>query len=729
MKNGDLLPTEIPSNDHWWKKTKTFYKKIIWCVLCVLCATVIIVGAYYVIWKDHFSLCENSKCEKISAEIIGYIDETIRPCDDFYQFACGGFLRKAATEDVRSLKSIKQNMEEKILMDIRDMLEEPINGDDLQSFNLAKKFYKGCTKSGATNEEGLRKMELIFKEMGGWPAMEGDGWNTNWFGWIAAVRNLRNYGANFNFFFDVNVDVDKRNFDKYILVIKDKFLGSSSISPNNKNDYLKYMVDVASQFYIKSNNLTKEMDDTLNFILKLARIAEESRGYNDTNSYSLFTISELQYANPSIPWFNFIQGVLGEAASLNYNDLVAVSNPSYLRKLEGLLLKTNNRTLANFIAWQSLHHLINYLPSAILNKAYDYMDKVNGVFDRPERWHVCVQVTRQKLSPQINLGYIERYFDDRTQSHVTDLIRNIKYQFRKNILERNWLDNETKERLLLTLLSSAEKIFSVYDLEQIFMEDNAYRDVEINENQLLQAALDLDTVYWNLHYDLLNKAYIVDDWVRKPEFITGFNVEYSPPENILRFPLGLFRSIFYDRDRPEYMNYGLLGSVLAHQISHIFVDAEDGNADQRKLINWWTASSIQKYSDKLECLSGQYRNLYLDELESNQLNTFKTRHEDIADLAGAKIAYDAYRNLNVQDPVLPNLKYTPAQLFWISSALQYCSKYPLGYFRKKFSGNDYKHSPNQFRVNGPLRNVVQFSVDFGCGTTSFMNPTERCFIW
>ncbi|CAG9766813.1 unnamed protein product [Ceutorhynchus assimilis] len=741
MENGDVNDVILRSrNDNSfsrrWARCSKNERKGTCCILGFAITVSIGVGVYFFLFSDKIVICKTSECHDASMEILSFIDERYKPCDDFYRFACGTFLKNNSFEDPFMMQSVKLLMEEQIQLDINKMLEEDIDKDDLASVNLAKTFYKTCMNLPAIEKAGLSRLEQLFKQIGGWPILEDDDKEWDNFVWSKAAGVLRAFGVNFDFFFNVTVEVDRENPERYILGIHDRFFSPSNISTNTKITFLNYMYEVASQFNVKTKNLRQDLNDVLNFMVELGRISDVAKQYNKTNSYNPHSLTDLFVNYPTIRWAEFLQSILLSTTQLRLDDIINVADPVYLQQLETLLSRTDKRVLANFMGWHLVQSLINYLPARILDKAYDFLRKVNGHFYRKPREGVCVEATRKRLSAPINIGYIERYFDEDTKYNMTILIKNVKQQFKTNLLMMNWLDEETKRKIMKMLMSSLTKIYSDMDFLNLLHEISIYDSIHINENNLLNAVLDLDSISWDLHFGLLRQP-VKDDWMKTENFISGLKVIYSPSENTLKFPLGLFRGVYYNKNRPDYINYGLLGSMLAHQISHIFVDAEgakvpESKAAEQRLFSKWSAESVKRYSKKLECLSNQYAQFELRDVENIRANSQITRDEDIADLAGLKIAYDTYVEKEWRygrDQALPGLKYTPKQLFWISSALQFCSKYPARYLKDKYSGNRYHHSPSEFRVNGPLQNLEEFSSDFGCPSGSYMNPENKCYIW
>ncbi|KAL1490286.1 hypothetical protein ABEB36_013005 [Hypothenemus hampei] len=673
MENGDVIISNSAGRNNlstWWLRLSKNERKGTGFFLA--CLTVFLIGTaiYFYLFSEKTTICKTTECRMATTTILRFIDQRQQPCQNFYRFACGTFLDNVPIEDPQAyyLQSVKNLMKEEIEADIKNMLEEEIKDDDMPSFNLAKKFYRACMNEGAIEKAGLSRLSTLFEWMGGWPVLDGDDWDAEKFNWAKAIKNLRDFGVNFDFFFNLTVEVDKEQPDRYILGIHDRFYSPADISMNSKVTFLDYMVDVAMQFNVKSRYPREELDDVLTFLLNLGKISEESKEFNKTFEYNLYSLYELQTEFSSIPWIEHVQGLFRNSAQLRPEELFNVPEPFYLKKLENLLKRTNKRIVANFMGWHLVQSLINYLPSKILDRAYDYLRKVNGNFLRKPRWSVCIEAVRERLSAPINIGYIERHFDEETRANVTNIVQKVKYQFKKNVLMADWLDKNTKKSIVKMLQTSVVKIYSYSDFLDVLYDNSVYSQVNINEGQLLKAVLDLDLIYWDLYYGTLRQP-VKDDWIKTQTFISGQKILYLPTTNVLR----------------------------KHSLS-LFITSWDN----------------------------RYMKFIL------KTNTIVTRDEDMADLTSFKIAYETYTEHEWRyglEPLLPDLKYTGKQLFWISSALQFCSKYPFRYLKDKYLSNEYEHSPSEFRVNGPLQNIQEFADDFKCSQGNFMNPKRKCLVW
>ncbi|XP_015840924.1 neprilysin-2 isoform X1 [Tribolium castaneum] len=720
MINGGIPDRRKFALRTWWKNRSRSEKKIV--IVSIVSGTALsLFLLIYLFYSDGPKECTSSVCAKTSMELlVKYIDIKADPCEDFYRFSCGNFLENTKLDD-RDSRSVTSLLEEDIQTEIKNMLDEPIQTEYPSAFNLAKKFYRACMNESAIEAEGLKRMKQIFKQIGGWPTLNGNNWRKDSFDWKDAVHKLRQMGINFEYFFILALQRDRIHPDKYVLNIKSPYY-QSQINNEIKNWYLEYMVDVAVLMGAERERAREEQRQVLEFLLKLAKISEKN-GANQTQLYNPLSLSELQYEFSEIRWKEYINNILQPVTEITYDDIISVSEPLYLKTLLRLLKHTDERIIANFMCWHILQDLVTYLPQKILSKAYDYVTKATGKPAETSRWNMCVTATENSLSTVISETYIKKYLDDDTRTRAISMIRNIKYQFRENLYKLDWLDAKTKDIASEILVSSVEDIPNYND----FIERNRmYEEVEILEDKLLTSALNLDYVSTNIQYGKLRQP-VRENFFETPGSVTGLNIVYSPKENALRIPIPFFRGIFYQKNRPEYLNYGALGAIIAHEMYHIITQAEYKGLEGEAR-SWWSSHTLFNYETKLQCLSNHYGKFIVKMIE--HLNASNTRDEDMADLAGMKVAYDTYISWvqeNGVEPRLSGLNFSPNQLFWISSAIHHCAKHSDQTLQRYIA--NYQLSPGQFRVNGALQNLDEFAMDFGCPLGASMNPMQKCRIW
>ena len=255
-----------------------------------------------------------------------------------------------------------------------------------------------------------------------------------------------------------------------------------------------------------------------------------------------------------------------------------------------------------------------------------------------------------------------------------------------------------------------------------------YEKLELTSDNYLKGILNLTLFGVEYSFGKLRKPVNKSDWIThgRPAIVNAF---YSSIENSIQFPAGILQGAFFSNDRPRYMNYGAIGFVIGHEITHGFDDQGRQFDKHGNLVDWWAPQTKEKYIDRAECIIHQYGNYTVEDVGLN-LNGINTQGENIADNGGIKEAYLAYKEWvrrNQPEQSLPGLPYTPEQLFWISAANTWCSKYRPEAMKLRITTG--YHSPGKFRVLGPLSNMNEFSKDFNCPLGSKMNPEKKCTVW
>lgn len=711
----------------FWKDRSKLERNLILLAFIIIVILIVTVLIYTLILK-HPEICTTSVCLASAMEVLGNIDQKIDPCVDFYEFACGNFLKNAPFDaSDQSVRSAHDKMRDEIDARIRTMLEQPIEAEaSRRPFDLAKMFYRACANESAVDSDAIKEIKQIFRKIGGWPILDGDAWDEGAFEWKKAVHVLRQLGVDFTFFMALTVEKDKTDPTKHMLQLSDPY-STHNVDESTKNIYLKYMEDVA--IYFGGNRITARNDqkDVLDLALKLTRVSQEGRRLNRSGIYNPYLLSELQFEFKSINWYDYINGILSPSASVTYDDAISVADPYYIKELEYIMSNTSARVLANFMAWHTLQGLATYLPNDLVNRAYDYMEKINGEMFRKPRWHACVNAVKKKMGPVVSAAYIEEHFSEETRQQILDMISTIKMQYRKTVRDLKWMDEPTRKLALEKLVQSVENVLSLNDITSLLAAANIYSDAKIYEDNLIQSVLDLNKLNMNKEYRKFHQKVRKTVWLEDPDFTTGLTILFDPKENLLVFPAGLFDSIFFGKNKQHYLNYGALGVSIAHKVWHTFIEAEYRNVggDAR---SWWSPETLLNYEDRLQCLARQFASLP----ERNALNTSRSKEETLGYIMGVKIAYDSYERFiddHGKESNLPGIDFTPEQLFWVSVAAPYCTRYSESLISTDGTVLPSFNSPEKIRVNELLKNLPEFSDDFRCGTDDLMNLENRCRIF
>jgi len=356
---------------------------------------------------------------------------------------------------------------------------------------------------------------------------------------------------------------------------------------------------------------------------------------------------------------------------------------------------------------------------------------LTGQAEKPLRWKICVGAAIGSLSHAVGSLYVSKYFNENSKTVAQEMVTEIRKQFNTMLEGVEWMDEATKERAKGKAKAMVEHIAYPSELLDMTKLGELYKGLELSEEDYFGNGLKMSVFGTNHAFSKLREKVNKTDWERhgNPAVVNAF---YSPLENSIQFPAGILQGVFFSSERPLYLNYGAIGWVIGHEITHGFDDQgrqfdQDGN-----LVNWWEPDTARRYLAKAECIIQQYSGYSLPELGNLRVNGLNTQGENIADNGGIKEAYQAYSSwVSAHGPehLLPGLNYNQRQLFWISAANVWCSKYRDQAMQMMVLTG--AHSPDKFRVQGAFSNMDDFSRDFKCKKGTTMNPLKenKCKVW
>ncbi|XP_044750363.1 neprilysin-2 isoform X4 [Coccinella septempunctata] len=680
-------------------------------------------------------ICLTPGCIHTASKVLEYMDPSVDPCDDFYQFTCGNFLKKTSIPDDKASVTSFSIISDLLQEQLRSMIEEPIDPKEPKPFQLTKKLYRACMNKTLIEKEGLTTIHQIFRNLGGWPVLEGDMWRDGDFDWRKAVYKFRKHGYSVDYLIDFSVGIDLKNSTRRIIDLDQASFGlrreflTRGLSDKLVKAYFDYMVDIAVLFGAERPRALKELEQSLDFEIKLANISLPSeKRRNASLLYNPMTVEELQNRFQSVPWLEYINTLLAPDTVITKEEVVVVSVPSYITDLEKILAVTPKRVQANYIMWRAAASSVSYLTEALRRRQLEYTTVVSGKTERAPRWKECVDISAGSLSTAAGALYVRKYFNEEARQNALEMVRDIRAEFETILKEVEWMDDETRKNALDKAKSMATHIAYPDELLDDSKLEEFYQNLEMDENNYMGSVLNLTLFGTQFSFKRLRQPVNKTDWIThgRPAIVNAF---YSSIENSIQFPAGILQGVFFNADRPRYMNYGAIGFVIGHEITHGFDDQGRQFDKNGNLVDWWAPSTQKAFIEKAQCIIDQYGNYTVPEIGRN-LNGINTQGENIADNGGIKesyLAYQSWTKRNEQEMTLPGLDYTPQQMFWISAGNIWCSKYrPEALKLRVLTGY---HSPGNFRVNGPLSNLEYFARDFGCPVGSKMNPRSKCKVW
>ncbi|EDO49850.1 predicted protein [Nematostella vectensis] len=671
-------------------------------------------------------ICWSPSCIQTSADLLRSIDPNVNPCDDFYGYACGGWIKK----NIRPAKNPKWDQFSKLTEENNALMNKLINSRQIRAlYGKALHFYDSCMDKAEIERLGGEPLTKLIKEFGSWAVIDKS-WNeTNWdfmTSFITAHRELA-----VSPLVSVWVDFDIKNSSVNVINLDQSYPGishraftrNSSTYRKMRHAYKELMVNLTMTLGGDSHSL-REMEDIYKFEKKLANILEP---YVEGNKkYRKMSIRKLQNATgPQIDWMRFLTGVFrGVDYKIMEEEEVVVYAYDYLVKLAKILEKTPKKTLANYIMWRVVK--IQYVQ---LSKEYrkifkNFYIRAFNFWRESPREEVCLSALSENFGMPLSKMYLDRRFKGKSKKLATEIVENIRDVFIARLKDITWMDNVTKhvaEEKAEYLLENIGYPDYVMDSKHLA---SLYKEVPVDPKTYF-----LNQVYVrrndNLrNYAKLGKPFDKTEWPFPP---TMLNAYYSYNENKMVFPAAMLQAPFYYASYPRAVNYGGIGTIMAHELTHGFdVTGKDYNKYGNN-IKWWTDKTIQNFYNKSQCLVEQYGNFTF---HGGLVDGKLTLSENIADNGGVKQAFEAYQSWvsrHGPEPRLPGMMLTNEQIFFFAFARNWCGMFSpeAGKLSLKWD----EHAPMPWRVNGSLKNFKKFAEHFKCPVGSPMNPEKRCAVW
>ncbi|XP_031621713.1 neprilysin-2-like [Contarinia nasturtii] len=681
-------------------------------------------------------MCESRGCVQAASNMLSQLDSAIDPCENFYEFACGNFIKETMVpEDKVSLDPFDRVRD--LLNDqLKTIINEAPQPHEAKPFKLAKNFNVACLNTTNIEAQGIKPLADILESYGGWPVVKGDSWSDTTWDWVQTIRRFRRMGLSTSMIFLLNMNVDLKNSKQRQLYIDqpELELGREYLLKGFEEKavvaYHKFMVDNAVVFGADKNRAEEEMKEVVELEIKLAMISlprEERR--NASALYHPTSIKELQEKYPYLQWLDYINSLMPSTLQVDENEVLSDTVPTFFEKLGDVLSSTPKRTMANYFIWRIILATSGATTNELFKHKVQFYKTVYGLQSEQPRWKDCIQITSESLPISVGALYVKKYFSDESRQAAIELVDNIREEFINILHEITWMDESTREEAIKKAKALTQHIGYPNELADNNKLEEYYQDLEIEPDNLLLNTLRINVFNADHLFGKLRLPVNKTDWEThsKPAEVNAY---YAALENSIQFPAAILQDVFFSVDRPRYMNYAGIGSIIGHEITHGFDDQGrqfdlDGN-----LRVWWDEETNKKFLEKAQCIIEQYGN-YTDLSTNLSLNGVNTQGENIADNGGAKEAYIAYNKWverNEAEPILPGLNsYNQNQLFWISFAQSRCTV-----AREEFTKNKIltgQHAPNEYRIIGVLNNMPEFAYDFNCPEGTKMNPAKKCKVW
>uniref|UniRef100_H3BI35 Membrane metalloendopeptidase like 1 n=1 Tax=Latimeria chalumnae TaxID=7897 RepID=H3BI35_LATCH len=716
-------------------------------LLLMICA-VVALAILYTAKRVSDNMCTTPGCVTAAARIIQNMDSTAEPCEDFYQYACGGWLNRYVIPETSSRYSIFDILRDEMEIILKGVLETS-EVDERDAFKKAKRLYKSCMNESLIEQRDSLPLIGMIEMIGEWPVASAD-WNATkepmWK--LEKVVSILNSKFNKRVLIDMFVWNDDRDSSRHIIYIDQPSLGMPSRDyyfndganyKKVREAYLEFMITIAKVIrgdknLMKNDSFIKEeMALVLELETEIANATDPSEERNDvTLLYNKMTLSELQerFDLNGFNWTLFIQDIMSTVhIEVHPDEEIVVYGVPYLQKLKFLLPNYSARTFQNYLAWRLIIDRVSSLSRRFKDARANYRKALYGTTLEEARWRECVSYVNNNMENAVGALYVKETFAGESKRMMSSLIDKIREVFIESLDELKWMDERSKQKAREKATAIKEQIgYPDYILEESNQKlDEEYANIHFHEYNYFENILENLKAGAQKSLKKLREHVDQDIWIIGAAVVNAF---YSPNRNQIVFPAGILQPPFFSKHQPQALNFGGIGMVIGHEITHGFDDNGRNFDKDGNMFDWWSNYSAMHFKDQSRCMIYQYGN-YTWELAGGQnVSGIITLGENIADNGGVRQAYKAYLkwvDRQGEEPKLPGLNLTHKQLFFLNFAQVWCGSY-----RPEYASQSIKtdvHSPLRYRVMGSLQNFEAFAEAFHCKEGSVMHPVEKCRVW
>lgn len=657
--------------------------------------------------------CKNDSQPERKFIETAYIDSSIKPGDNFFRFINGRWLNKTVIPPTETSAGSFVELYNKTKANLKFILDS-VSSTSQAKGSIEQKvgdFYGSGMDSITIEKRGYDPVKPLLQKIDG----------------LTDAKSILQFEAHrhkegFHYIAGMGVGADEKNSTMNVASFYQTGLGMPDRDYYFKSDASTSAIQTAYKTYMQqifrltghdSVTAAKEVQAVYDLEKQLAESHRTRVQLRDPQSnYNKLSVTELTKQMPVFDWNTFLSNLDAKTDSVN------VGQPAYYTKLNTLLTTVPVSTWKSFYHFHVVDDAAPYLSNAFVNANFDYYSRaIAGQQQIKPRWERIYAETDSKLGEALGKLYVERYFTEDAKKRMLGLVSNLQKSFEAHINQLDWMSAATKIKAKDKLNAFVKKIGFPDKWKD-------YSKVTIDRGKYFENIISAAKNEHEYQLSKLNKPVDKTEWGMTPPTINAY---YNPTFNEIVFPAGILQFPFFDPQADDAINYGGIGMVIGHEMTHGFDDQgaqydKDGN-----LKNWWEKEDSIKFVAKSKSVIDLYNSFTV--LDSLHINGSLTTGENMADIGGIAIAYDAFKMTKQGKDTTRIDGFTPDQRFFISLAQIWRSKIKDESLRLRI--NTDPHSPAEFRVNGPLQNFSPFYRAFNVkpGEKMYLPEDRRIKIW
>ena len=664
------------------------------------------------------SLAASAQTELQSGINLGDLDTSVRPADDFYEYACGGWMKNNPLPAAFSRFGSFDRLGEDNNKRINGILTELLNNTYAKGTTEQKlsDLYKLAMDSVRREKEGLQPV------MGKLKALESAKTMDQLF---ALQLEMAKYGS--MEFYRAGLGADEKNATQNILSVnqggltlgmKDYYLENDEATTKIRNEYKKHIVRMFQAYGFSKSAATKKMKNIFALELELAKISKSRTELRDPQAnYNKMTLKEFteKYPNLKLEQLMNAQGLKSE-----FMQEMVVGQPAFMEGANKILATMKPATYRDVMEWSIILSSTGSLNDAVREANFEFFGKVlSGRKQDHPSWRRATSQVERYMGQALGKIYVEKYFPAAAKERMTKLIKNLQIALGERIAAQDWMSDSTKVNALLKLNTFYVKVG--YPDKWIDMSK-----LTIDPSQSYYDNLLACRKFWN-EYEIdhmAGKPVDINDWYMDPQTVNAY---YNPTTNEICFPAGILQVPFFDMTADDAFNYGAIGVVIGHEMTHGFDDQgrqfdKDGN-----MHDWWAASDGEQFKARTDKYADFFSAIKV--LPDLNANGRLTLGENLADHGGLQVAYAAFKNATKSHPLPVIDGLTADQRFFLAYAGVWAGNITEAEIRNRTKSDP--HSLGRWRVNGALPHIDAWYEAFGVkpGDKMYIPKEQRLPLW
>jgi endothelin-converting enzyme/putative endopeptidase len=640
------------------------------------------------------------------------MDRSANPCVDFYQYSCGGWKKNNPIPLDQTSWSVYGKLYQDNLVFLRGILQQAsANGQRDAITRQIGDFYAACMDEAAIEKRGVKAIQ---------PQLEV----------IAALKSTRDLAmvvarlqpsALGSIPFAGGSRQDPDDSERQIAGIdqggiglpdRDYYTKDDAKSKEIRERYVQHVQKIFELLGDSPETAKKNAGIVMNLETALAEASltrvERRDPYKRKNKIKLADLNALA---PNFDWQAYFREIQAPPF-----EIINVAPPSFFQEFNARLASEPLESWKTYLRYHVASSASPYLSSAFVQENFEFNAKyLRGAKELQPRWKRCVQYTDRDLGEALGQAYVRKVFSPQTRQSTLVMVQGIENAMQARLEQLDWMGPKTKQQALIKLHGLRNKIGYPDKWRD-------YSTVEITRADFLGNVQRGTAFERRRNIGKIGQPVDHTEWGMTPPTVNAY---YSPQMNDINFPAGVLQPPLYDAKMDDAPNYGNTGGTIGHELTHGFDDQGSKFDFKGNLKNWWTEEDKQKFEERTKCISDQYAQYVV--VDDVHINSKLTLGEDVADLGGEILAYNAWKEATKSSKLGPVEGLTPEQRFFVGFAQWACANERPEELRLRAVTDP--HSPAAYRINGVVVNMQEFQQAFACKAGQPMVREDRCRVW